>query len=201
MGDARQNSRLGLILAAGIALLGLGACATGTQRGFAAYNAGRYEEAYAQWLPMANAGDAAAQYNMGLLWQQGLSIHTPRNADRTGEYFFLSARQGFVQAMAPLADYQLSKNQPDAALSWLMLAARWNDQAAIVMLNRMGAPIPQPDLAIAQQQAQANTQASIMLITACVVARACGAPAQTPGVTCRARPMPDVNGNLVYRCQ
>lgn len=200
MGMMSLGRRAGLAFAT-IALIGLSGCATGVQRGFSAYNAGRYEEAYAQWLPMANAGDAAAQYNMGLLWQQGLSVQTPRNPDRAGDYFFLAARQGFVTAMAPLAEYQLSKNQPDAALTWLMLAARWNDQTAIVMLNRMGAPIPQPDLAIAQQQAQANMQASIMLVTACVVARACGAPVQTPAVTCRAQQMRDVNGNLVYRCQ
>jgi len=157
----RARKHWGLRLAAAIALSGLGGCTTGVQRGFNAYNAGRYEEAYARWLPLANAGDPAAQYNMGLLWAQGLSVSTPRNADRAGEYFFLSARQGFVMAMAPLAEYQLSKSNPDAALNWLMLAARWNDQTAVAALNRMGAPIPSPDLAIAQQQAQANTQASI----------------------------------------
>ncbi len=188
-----------------IALLGslalLVGCANNMQGGLRAYNAGRYDEAYSLWLPRANAGDPAAQYNMGLLWAQGLSVNTPRNADRAGEYFFLSARQGFVLAMARLAEYQLSRNNPDAALSWLMLAARWNDPTAIAMLNRMGAPIPSPDLAMAQQQAQANAHASIALITACVVARACGAPQSAPGMTCRARQMPDVDGNLVYRCQ
>lgn len=201
MGNRYRRGKLRIVAAISIALLGVGGCTTPLRQGIAAYNAGRYDEAYAYWMPMANNGDATAQYNVGLLWQQGLSVHTPRNPDRAGEYFFLAARQGLVMAMAPLAEYQLSRNHPDAALSWLMLAARWHDQAAIATLRRMGAPIPEPDLAIAQQQAQANAQATIALVVACAVARSCGVPQQGPGLTCRPEPMRDVGGNLVYRCR
>lgn len=176
-------------------------CVDQVQQGFVAYSAGRYDEAHSRWLPLANAGNAAAQYNMGLLWARGQSASTPRNMDRAGEYFFLAARQGFVQAMAPLAEYQLSKGNPDAALSWLMLAARWNDPMAIGMLNQMRAPVPPPDLALAHQQAQANAQANLALLTACLIASSCGPQGAAPQTTCRARQMPDVNGNLVYRCQ
>lgn len=145
-----------------------------------AYNSGKYDEAYARWLPLANAGDATAEHNMGVLWSQGLSSQTPRNLDRAAEYFALAARQGLVESMAPLAEYQLSKNQPETALGWLNLAARWNDPQAIAMLQRMGAPVPAADLAMARQQAQAQSDATMGYALGCALAGGCGVRPQLP---------------------
>lgn len=178
----------------------LAACASGVEKGLQAFNAGRYEDAYTRWSPSAARGDPVAQHNMGVLWQQGLSRETPKNLDRAAEFFLLAARQGFVQSMVPLADYQLNQNQRDAAISWLMLASRWNDQNAVLALSRLGVPVPPPDLAAAQQQANAVAALTLGAAVACAVSGNCG-QATRSSVECRARTMKDLNGNLIYRCE
>ena len=41
---------------------------TGFPEGLAAYNAGDYATALQEWTPLAEAGDVAAQYNLGLMY-------------------------------------------------------------------------------------------------------------------------------------
>lgn len=41
---------------------------------YEAFLAGRYEEAIAIWLPLANAGDASAQFNLGVMYAQALGV-------------------------------------------------------------------------------------------------------------------------------
>ena len=155
------------------------------QRGVEAYNSGNYDEAARKWTGIAQAGDARAQYNMGLLWAEGLGS-TPRDPNQAMEWFLKAANQGFVPAMVALARVQLATDQPDPALSWLNLAARWNDATAIGMLGSMGAPVPQPDLFAAQQQA--NAQAAYLI--GCLAAGGCAASPST---------LPVRAGRAIYR--
>ena len=39
--------------------------------GMAAYDAGNYARAYAEFLPLARGGDAAAQYGLGTMYRRG----------------------------------------------------------------------------------------------------------------------------------
>jgi TPR repeat protein len=41
------------------------------QKGYAAYNAGDYATALKEWKPLAEAGDADAQYNLGVIYDKG----------------------------------------------------------------------------------------------------------------------------------
>ena len=41
------------------------------QKGLAAYNAGDYATALQEWTPLAEAGDIATQYNLGLMYGKG----------------------------------------------------------------------------------------------------------------------------------
>lgn len=202
-------------------LMMLASCASQTEMGVRAYAVGHYDKAYERWVPAAAAGDAPANYNLGLLWQQGLTTQTPRNEERAGEFFQRAADLGMPLAMGPAADYQLSKNNPDAALALLNSGARWNDAGSIQRLQKLGAPIPSPDLAAAQQQAllaqqqiQGQNAYALGQILGCAIGGGCGQPAptyqappqaQTPPTTgvnirCRADMMKDLNGNPVYRC-
>jgi TPR repeat protein len=133
-------------------------CIHTNEAGLRAYNTGDYEKAYEHWAPLAAQGDLAAIHNMGLLWEKGLSTHTPKNEERAAEYYLKAARQNFVPSMISLANYQLEHGARPAAISWLKLAARWNEQTAVATLSRLGEEIPGPDLAVAQQQAELQSQ-------------------------------------------
>ena len=41
------------------------------QKGSAAYQAGDFATALQEWTPLADAGDATAQYNRGIMYRQG----------------------------------------------------------------------------------------------------------------------------------
>lgn len=139
----------------------LESCALQQNAGVAAFNAGQYDEAATHWNEPARKGEPNAQYNLGLLWKDGLGS-TPHNPAKAAEWFLLAARQGQVQAMVELARYQLDLSEPEAALSWLNMAARWNNPDSIAILRQLSAPVPPPDLYQAQQQqlaAQAQQRA------------------------------------------
>jgi len=137
-------------------------CAMAVDRGVEAYNAGQYDEAASLWNEPARRGNAAAQHNLGLLWRDGLGS-TPRDLNQAAHWFLQAAVQGFPLAMVNLAKVQLDLDQPDPALSWLSLAARWNSAEAIALLQQIEAPVPAPDLYMAQQQHLAAQQQQLVV--------------------------------------
>ncbi len=132
-------------------------CAMAVDRGVEAYKAGKYDEAASLWNEPARRGNAAAQHNLGLLWRDGLGS-TTQDLDQAAYWFLQAAAQGFPSAMVNLAKIQLDLSQPDPALSWLNMAARWNSTEAIALLQRMEAPVPAPDMYLAQQERMAVQQ-------------------------------------------
>ncbi len=46
----------------------------GFDEGWAAYDRGDYQTAYHEFLPLAEQGDAAAQYNLGLMYDNGQGV-------------------------------------------------------------------------------------------------------------------------------
>lgn len=64
--------------------------------GLADYQAGRYQEAYRIWLPLAKKGDANAQFNLGLLYRNGRGV---KQDDREALIWFSrAAEQGMLDA-------------------------------------------------------------------------------------------------------
>jgi len=120
------------------------------QLGSNAYNQGNYDQAAGYWNPIAKNGDYAAQYNLGLLWEQGLGS-TPKNKAYASQWFLLSAQQGCTPAMVRLARIQKGDGYNTAAISWFNLAARWGDTDAIAELQNWGKFVPSADLLAAQQ--------------------------------------------------
>ena len=51
-----------------------GSYASDTSQALAAYQAGRYQEAYQLWSPLAEQGDADAQFYLGLLYRNGQGV-------------------------------------------------------------------------------------------------------------------------------
>lgn len=130
------------------------------QLGANAFSQGKYDVAASHWNPLAKNGNLYAQYNLGLLWEDGLGS-TPKNMDEASHWYLKSAQQGFVLAMVRLANIQKISGYEEAAHSWYVLAARWGNQDAIAALSAWRKMIPPADLlqqkqsrdAIAQQQA------------------------------------------------
>jgi hypothetical protein len=58
-----------------VLIVGLAAPAwAGFDNGMAAYERGDYENALREWQPLAEQGDAAAQYNLGIMYAKGQGV-------------------------------------------------------------------------------------------------------------------------------
>jgi TPR repeat protein len=65
-----------------------------------AYNRGDYARAYAEWLPRANAGEAYAQYNLGVLYKRGEGV--TQDFAQAAAWYRRAADQGDASAQNSL---------------------------------------------------------------------------------------------------
>ena len=113
MGKGRRASvngrgsigRLSLALALALAFVGGwagagGAQTTGIDAGFAAYQRGDYATAYREFKGLAGRGDAAAQYNLAVLYDLGRG--TDRDIGQAVEWYQRAAAQGNADAQLML---------------------------------------------------------------------------------------------------
>jgi hypothetical protein len=150
------------------------------RKGLEAYSAGDFDTALCHWLPKARQGDPAAQNNMGLLFESGLTASTPKSDNEAANWFALAARQGLVVAMPNLARVQLRLGYRNEAMTWLNLGARWGDTSSTAMLTQLGEVAPIPDLFMARQESQAQLGAALGQVIGCAVGGGC--PANPVGV-------------------
>ena len=91
----------------------------------AAYQAGDFATAFAKWLPLADQGDANAQFNIALMYHNGQGTE-PDNA-KTYEYCRRAAEQGIDDAQFQLGVlYTEGRGVPqdnDEAADWYEAAA------------------------------------------------------------------------------
>ena len=64
--------------------------------GMAAYNRGDYATAFQEWLPLAEQGDAEAQYKFGTLYHNGYGVS--KNNIEAIKWYRKAAEQGHEQA-------------------------------------------------------------------------------------------------------
>jgi TPR repeat protein len=120
-----------------IALIGSGSSFAGFNDGLVAAQNGDYAAAISNWKPLAIAGDANAQNNMGSLYRDGKGV--------TGDYaeayawYHMAAIQGNPEAQFNLGNmYKLGQGVPEdftLAVSWYRKAA---DQGNMYAQNNMG---------------------------------------------------------------
>ncbi len=67
-----------------------------------AYNAGGYETAYNEWLPLAEKGSAAAQFNIGLMFDRGEG--RAQDFKSAIEWYVRSAENGFARGQFRLGE-------------------------------------------------------------------------------------------------
>jgi TPR repeat protein len=96
------------------------------QAGREAVSRGDFATALAQWQPLAEAGDATAQYNLGMLHARGEGV--PQDYEIAAKWFKRAAEQGQRDAQATIGGMYARglgiEQDYEQAAEWLLLAAK-----------------------------------------------------------------------------
>src|SRR3954452_19040022 len=95
-----------------------------TAAGLAAFKNREYERAYREWKASADAGQAEAEFDLGLLYAQGLGVR--RDLTEAARWYRRSAEQGNAQAEFALGQmysrgWGVPRDSMDA-IRWLQMA-------------------------------------------------------------------------------
>ena len=108
-------------------------------KGVAAYSAGDYQTALREWRPLAEAGDAAAQFSLGLMYERGKGVL--QDFAEAARLYRLAADQGHDNAqyfLGYLYDKGLGVPQDfTLAIKWYTLAAEQENLIAQTRLSVM----------------------------------------------------------------
>ena len=81
------------------------------ESGYAAYWRGDYWTAYREWRPLAEQGDAQAQYNLGMMYESGKGV--PGDSAEAVKWYRRSAERGYLEAQLRLgAMYDNGEESP-----------------------------------------------------------------------------------------
>ncbi len=87
---------------AAFVLLAAGPVLADFQTALDAYNAGDFETAYNEWLPLAEKDSAEAQFNIGLMFDRGEGRE--QDFERALEWYVRSAENGFARGQFRLGE-------------------------------------------------------------------------------------------------
>lgn len=109
--------------------------------GYQSYLKGDYKAAYEEWLPLAELGDVEAQYNLGVMFDEGAGVEQDFAAAVT--WYRKAAEQGFVDAQTNLGimyyhGLGVSRDIAEAA-HWFRMAASQGDEESAGYLLRLAA--------------------------------------------------------------
>ncbi|MDC0012965.1 sel1 repeat family protein [Octadecabacter sp.] len=99
--EATSMTRITVILAAVLSFMAFTpVAAQDFQKGLDAYDAGDYSTALQEWPPLAEAGFADAQYNLGGMYENGQGV--PQDYAEAVRWYRLAADQGYAIAQTSL---------------------------------------------------------------------------------------------------
>ena len=102
-----------------------------------AYNRGDYATALREWRPLAEQGDARAQYNLGVLYRKGRGV--PQDDVQARQWYEKAAAQGQAKAQYNLGTLYLNGSgvpkDYQQALRWFRMAA---DQGEALAQTKIG---------------------------------------------------------------
>ena len=101
--------------------------------GIAAWQAGNHEEAVRLWRPLADRGDADAQYNIAQAYFLGRGV--PRNMNLAEQWYERAARQGHEDAQGALGLILFQNGRRREAMPWIERAANRGDPRAQYVLG------------------------------------------------------------------
>ena len=111
------------------------ATAQDLDKGLEAAQSGDFQTALQEWRPLAEQGDAYAQYNLAELYKTGKGV--PQDQDQASIWYRLSAEQGHPFAMYQLGVYLSRKGDYSTASMWLTIAAGSGLEEAIHLVGRV----------------------------------------------------------------
>ncbi|MCZ6720230.1 MAG: tetratricopeptide repeat protein [Alphaproteobacteria bacterium] len=104
----------------------------GDDAAYEAYHKGDYAEAYRLWIPLAEAGDPSAQYNIAVMHHHGLGVE--RVLSRAVRWYARAAENGNAKAQTVIGDFYVDGywegEDYAAAASWYALAAEQGNAEA-----------------------------------------------------------------------
>ena len=102
------------------------------EKGLAAAQAGDYATALRQWKPLAEQGEAVAQYNLGVMYDNGYGV--PQDYKEAVKWYRLAAEQGEAVAQYNLGlMYANGRGVPQdapTAYMWFNIAAASGNKGA-----------------------------------------------------------------------
>ena len=126
------------------------------QAGMDANNRGDYATALREWRPLAEPGDARAQFDLGLLYENGDGV--PRDYAKAHQWYEKSAAQGGAKAQFYLGmQCAFGEGGPldlVQAHMWYSLAAGNGHAAATVYRNDLARQMTPAQIAEAQKRAR-----------------------------------------------
>lgn len=124
------------IAAAGISLLAASApVQADVKAGVDAWSRGEYKKAVENWRPMAIAGDADAQFNLGQAYKLGRGV--PVDLGLAEEWYRKAALQGHFQAEDAYGLTLFQNGKRDEAVRWLERSSARGEPRAQLVLGTM----------------------------------------------------------------
>jgi TPR repeat protein len=124
-------NRKHLVAAALAILAGAPLHAQSVKSGIEAWQRADYSGAVAIWRPLAENGDADAQFNLGQAYRLGRGVPTNLAAAKT--WFERSANQGHVDAETTLGLLLFQNNDQSEGLKWLKKASQKGEPRAMLV--------------------------------------------------------------------
>ena len=143
---------IGLVLV----VLAMPATAQDFEQGAAAAEIGDYATALQEWRPLAENGNADAQYKLGFMYEEGRGV--PLDGIESAKWYRKAARQGHAAAQRSLGlKYEYGQGVPqDKVLAhmWFSLSAANGDKFAAKSRNEITKRMTPTQVAKAQKLAQ-----------------------------------------------
>jgi uncharacterized protein len=95
-----MKQRIRALFVSSVLALSLFGAAVAGEDGVAAYQRGDYATAMRLFRPLADSGNARAQYNVGLMYAKGQGV--PQDHAQAAAWFHKSADQGYADAQSNL---------------------------------------------------------------------------------------------------
>jgi TPR repeat protein len=126
------------------------------QAGFAAAQKGDYAAALREWTPLAEQGDAVAQFNLGVMYQQGQGVS--QDYKTAVKWYALAAEQGDAEAQFNLG-VMYFEGQGDlqdyvTAHMWANIAAVNGSEMAPELRNAIAKRMTPAQIHAAQKRAK-----------------------------------------------
>ncbi|NIJ36221.1 hypothetical protein FHR22_000870 [Sphingopyxis panaciterrae] len=103
------------------------------KQGVEAWQAGDYQAAVAEWRPLALAGDADAQFNLGQAYKLGRGV--PADLTQAETWYRRAAKQGHLQAEDNLGLILFTANRREEAMSYILRSAERGEPRAQYVLG------------------------------------------------------------------